>query len=305
MEKHVALAVPTLNPGDEWRHWLRAYDAQEIKPECFVIDSCSDDETPALSRQAGLSTYTIERASFNHGGTRNYALELCSDFDYVVFMTQDAILADSNSIRNILKPFEDLEVAAVCGRQLPRPGAGAIEAHARLFNYPAESRSNSIIEAGILGLKVAFLSNSFAAYRMSTLKELNGFPDDVIFGEDMYTAAKLLKTGHKIAYAADACVYHSHSYSMIQEFKRYFDMGVFHAREPWIRKEFGAAEGEGLKFVISELKYLARNALWRVPEGMLRTVLRYSGFRMGLVERHIPLKIKRKISMNPGYFKIE
>ena len=81
---------------------------------------------------------------------------------------------------------------------------------------------------------IAFISNSFAAYRVSVLKEVGGFPDDVIFGEDMFVATKMLKAGYKIAYAAGACVYHSHDYSLWQEMKRYFDMGVFHAREPWI-----------------------------------------------------------------------
>jgi rhamnosyltransferase len=113
----------------------------------------------------------------------------------------------------------------------------------------------------------------------------------------------LLKSGCKVAYAADACVYHSHDYSLWQEFERYFDMGVFHAREPWIRREFGGAEGEGLKFVISELKYLLNNAFWRIPEGMFRTLIRYTGFRLGLMEKWLPLWLKMRLAMNKGYFK--
>jgi rhamnosyltransferase len=154
-------------------------------------------------------------------------------------------------------------------------------------------------------LKTAFLSNSFAAYRVSALREVGGFPKKVIFGEDMYVAAKFLESGYKIAYSADACVYHSHRYTILQEFSRYFDMGVFHAREPWLRQALGGAENEGLRFVISEIKYLSRHAFWLIPEAMLRTIMRYAGFRLGLMEHHISLKNKRKISMNPGYFKTE
>jgi rhamnosyltransferase len=131
------------------------------------------------------------------------------------------------------------------------------------------------------------------------------FPADVIFGEDMYAAARLLQKGYTIAYAADACVYHSHDYTIMQEFKRYFDMGVFHSREPWIINELGKAEGEGVNFVISELRYLLRHAFWRIPEALLRSVLKYAAFRLGLIEAHIPLGIKRKLSMNPGYFKTQ
>lgn len=219
------------------------------------------------------------------------------------FLTQDAILKESNSIEMILRPFHEDKVAAVCGRQLPRKWAKLIEAHARLYNYPLESSIKTFLDIKKFGLKTAFISNSFAAYRVSALNQIGGFPKDVIFGEDMYVATKLLKAGYKIAYSAEACVYHSHGYSLWQDMKRYFDMGVFHAREPWIRQELGGAEGEGVKFVISEFKYLLKHAFWRIPEGVLRTLLRYTGFRLGLFENHLPLWLKRRLAMNKGYFK--
>jgi len=300
------LVVPTLNACDEWQAWLDAFDSQTIKPDrLLVIDSDSSDNTVALAKSYGFDVEVVKRSEFDHGGTRQRGVESFHDVDVCVFLTQDAIFSDCYSLNQILQPFHDGSVAAVCGRQLPRKQATPIEAHARLYNYSSESFTRSIKDAKQFGLKTAFISNSFAAYRVSALKAVGGFPENVIFGEDMYVAAKLLLSGCKIAYAADACVYHSHDYSMIQEMKRYFDMGVFHARDPWIRQQFGIAESEGLKFVISEIKYLSRHAFWRIPEGLLRTVLRYVGFRMGLVERSIPLNIKRKISMNPRYFKIE
>ena len=118
----------------------------------------------------------------------------------------------------------------------------------------------------------------------------------------MHLAARMLKAGYKVAYEAGACVYHSHGYSITHEMKRYFDMGVFHAREPWIRQKLGGAEGEGVKFVISEFKYLLRYAFWRIPESALRILLRYTGFRLGLLEQKLPLWLKRQFAMNKGYF---
>jgi rhamnosyltransferase len=217
-------------------------------------------------------------------------------------MTQDAILADVNSLCHILEPFNDDLVAAVCGRQLPKKHAAPIESHARLYNYPSQSCLRSIHDAEKIGLKTAFISNSFAAYRVQSLLEVGGFPENVIFGEDMFVAAKLLQAGYKIAYAADACVYHSHTYTVWQEFRRYFDMGVFHSREPWIRDALGNAEGAGLKFVVSEIDYLIRHSFWRIPEALLRTVLRYLGFRIGLEEQRLPSGIKRRFAMNKIYF---
>jgi rhamnosyltransferase len=124
----------------------------------------------------------------------------------------------------------------------------------------------------------------------------------VIFGEDMYVATRMLEEGGLIAYAPDACVYHSHSYTILQELRRYFDMGVFHAREPWIRRSLGGAESEGVKFVRSEISYLLRRSPWLIPAGLFRTLCRYAGFRLGLAERLLPVWIKQQLVMNKSYF---
>ncbi|MDX2503704.1 MAG: glycosyltransferase family 2 protein [Gammaproteobacteria bacterium] len=298
------LIVPTLNAGSGWVGWLDAFNSQTSMPDKqLVIDSSSTDKTKNLSKDYGFSVEVIKRGEFNHGGTRQYGLNFLGDVDVVVFLTQDAILSDVDSLSNILKPFHDSRVAAVCGRQLPRKQAASIEEHARLYNYSLQPNVKSINDVGEFGLKTAFISNSFAAYRVSALNEVGGFPKSVIFGEDMYVATKMLRAGYKIAYAADACAYHSHDYSLLQEMRRYFDMGVFHARDPWIRQELGGAEGEGLKFVVSELRYLLKHAFWRVPEGVLRTVLRYTGFRLGLAEASLPVCLKKRLAMNKGFFK--
>ena len=297
------LVCPTLNPGSSFHDWIVALRAQDYLPEkVLIIDSGSNDQTVSMAVKQGFEVLEINKEDFNHGGTRQKAVSNNQGYDIVIFLTQDAILSTANSLRAIIDAFKDENIAAVCGRQLPRPNAGAIESHARLFNYPDNSFVRSLKDSQKFGVKTAFLSNSFAAYRISALQEVCGFPDNVIFGEDMYVAAKLLKAGYKLAYEAHAGVYHSHNYSLIQEAKRYFDMGVFHSHEPWIKDEFGSAEKEGVKFVISEIKYLLGHAFWRIPEGLLRTILRYTGFRLGLAERHIPLKFKKKLSMCPGYF---
>lgn len=300
----VAVIVPTLNAAPEWSSWIAALlDTGFSSKDVYIIDSGSTDGTVKQAREAGFNVELIEPGDFNHGGTRQQAVTGLTGYEFVVFLTQDAILSGHDSIKSIISPFESERVAAVCGRQLPRVGVGPIEKQARLFNYPESSSINSIEDAQTKGLKAAFLSNSFAAYRISALYEIGGFPSNVIFGEDMYVATRLLMAGYGVAYAADACVYHSHSYSLWQEMRRYFDMGAFHANEPWIQQELGGAEGEGMKFVVSELRFLLGHAFWRIPEGLLRTLLRYTGFRLGLAEKRLPLWLKRKLAMNKGYFK--
>jgi rhamnosyltransferase len=299
-----AIVVPTLNAGLLWKECISALLATGTNvQDVYIVDSGSSDDTVEMAINAGFNVRQIELGSFNHGATRQLAVNDLENYDLVIFLTQDAILHDANSVRNIISPFDSPLVGAVCGRQLPRVKAGSIEEHARLFNYPETSSISSINDADVKGLKAAFLSNSFAAYRVSALLDVGGFPANAIFGEDMYVAARLLQAGYLVAYAAEACVYHSHGYSITQEFKRYFDMGVFHANEPWIRQALGGAEGAGIRFVISEYKYLLKHAVWRIPEGMLRTLFRYMGFRLGLSEKWMPLRLKRSLAMNNGYFR--
>jgi len=79
-----------------------------------------------------------------------------------------------------------------------------------LFNFPAKPFVGTYVDWKTHCLKTAFLSNSYAACRVSALLELGLFPEDVIFGEDMYVAVWVLQVGYNMVYAADACVYHSH-----------------------------------------------------------------------------------------------
>jgi rhamnosyltransferase len=173
--------------------------------------------------------------------------------DIVIFLTQDSILADSYAIEKMVKEFNADSVGVVCGRQLPHKEAGLFAAHARYYNYPAKSRTITKDDIPELGIKAAFVSNSFAAYRKSALQQVGGFPDNVILGEDMAVAAKMVLADWSVRYSAEARSYHSHDYSIIQEFKRYFDTGVFHRVESWLLEDFGVPESEGFKFLKSEV----------------------------------------------------
>jgi len=62
-----------------------------------------------------------------------------------------------------------------------------------LFNFPAKPFVGTYVDWKTHCLKTAFLSNSYAACRVSALLELGLFPEDVIFGEDMYVAVRVLQ----------------------------------------------------------------------------------------------------------------
>ncbi len=297
------VVVPTLNAAEDWPRLTTSLLGCVPSDRVLILDSSSTDGTAILATAAGFRLHVIPRSDFNHGGTRQLALKLLPDAEILVFLTQDVEVMGSNAVTRLLSAFVDPMVAAAYGRQLPRLGATYIEAHARFYNYPAQSSTRTLASREQLGFKAIFISNAFAAYRRDALMAVGGFPCDVIFGEDTITAARLLLAGWKIAYVADAQVNHSHSYTWIQEFKRYFDIGVLHAKESWLLDEFGGASGEGGRFVRSELRHLWPSSKLLIPSALVRTALKLLGYRLGRLEKKLSPEWKRRFSMNSAFWK--
>ncbi|WP_230853252.1 glycosyltransferase family 2 protein [Pseudomonas fluorescens] len=302
LRMRLACVVPTYNNRADLARLLDSLDKQTAIFDLYVVDSSSVDGTGDLATSRVKNVVTIPSSEFNHGGTRQMMVNQNPGYDVYVFLTQDAYLEDSNAIERLIMPFADEQVGAVCGRQLPHMDASPLAQHARLFNYPKNSKIKSLDDAPDLGLKTPFVSNSFTAYRGSALEDVGGFPKHVILSEDMFVAAKMLLSGWKIAYSGDAQCRHSHNYTIKEEFCRYFDQGVFHVREAWIREHFGGAGGEGLRYVKSELKFLglARLHLW--PASIVRNACKLLAYKLGQKEHRMSIGLKKKLGMYKGYW---
>lgn len=281
------LIIPTLNAGAQFRTLLEQLAAQTLPTQKLIVDSESTDGTAELAKNFGVEVLKIPRRTFNHGATRQFALEhLQKKFplDVIIFITQDVLLNDNESLATLVKIFgEDKSVGLSYGRQLPHKNATNEAKILRAFNYPPESQLRSLADKKIFGIKTAFASNSFAAYRIEALQSVGGFPSNVPLSEDMYVAAKMLLRGLKIYYAATAQVYHSHNYTAAQEFRRYVQIGKFHAQEPWIRETFGSAEGAGKKFVLMKLAALAKKNPLDCIGAIFRDAAKFFGYRVGRI----------------------
>ncbi|MEW6068867.1 MAG: glycosyltransferase family A protein [Nitrospirota bacterium] len=297
-----SIIIPTLNAERHIRRLLSVLNKQTIPIEVIVIDSASSDNTIKIAKSYGVKTITIKKEDFDHGGTRNLAVNHATG-NIIVFLTQDVMPADDHTIERLTKPFyEDEKIGATYGRQLPNPDATFFASHLRIFNYQDSSYVKSL-KNGDKGIKAPFLSNSLAAYRKSVLQEVGLFKGNLILAEDTYVGAKILLAGYKLAYISDAMVYHSHNYTALEEFKRYFDIGVFHKKEEWIMKTFGKAEGEGRRFIKSEIELLLKNKKYHlIPEFLVRNIFKYSGFILGQNYERLPLNVIKKMSMNKNFW---
>ena len=299
----VALIIPTYKAAKYWEPLSSGIRAQSLVPDrMIVIDSSSPDGTAELARRDGFEVLEIAPQDFNHGGTRQMGADHATDANILIYLTQDAVPFGTDAFANLVSAFADAKVAAAYGRQLPRQAATPIEAHARHFSYGDISVVRSWESRTTAGFKSIFFSDAFGAYRREALMSVGGFSSDVIFGEDTLAVARMHRAGWKTAYVADAMVRHSHSYSIAQEFSRYFDIGVLHARESWLLDHFGSASGEGRRFVLSELKYLMKHGVHHVPSAVARTFAKYLGYRIGRGESRIDPRLKCRLGLNRQYW---
>ena len=298
----ISLIIPTYNAQKYTPQLFERLKEQSLNFEFIVIDSSSTDDTVKIAKKYTNNIIIIPQSEFDHGGTRTKAAKIASG-DILVFLTQDALLVDNNSVELLVDAFTSSNIGAVYGRQLPYEESSLFGSHLREFNYGSKSYIRTYEDRTKYGIKTAFLSDSFAAYRRDALESIGWFKDGLIVGEDSYAGAKIILQSYALAYVADARVYHSHSYSIIQEFKRYFDIGVFHKRESWILKEFGKAEGEGGKYVKSEFIYLInKKAYLKIPEFFIRNGMKYLGYKLGYYHIKFSKSFSKKLSMHASWW---
>ncbi|MGH9186235.1 MAG: glycosyltransferase family 2 protein [Acidimicrobiales bacterium] len=300
----VALCIPTLNPGRWIDRLVPALAEQRLRPgTILVVDSASTDGSLGRFGAVGAEIISIARDRFDHGGTRNIVLDHV-DADVIVYLTQDAVPADEDALGALVEGLlGDPRTGVAYGRQLPHPDAGALARAHRAFNYPEQPEYRTAEDVSPLGVRAAFSSNSFAAYRREALEDIGRFPAPIVGSEDRWAAARLLQHGWGITYVAGAQVEHSHDYTLAQDFRRYFDIGAFQASEPWFEAYLGRPEPEGARLARRQVEWL-RQAGVRLP--LLRVIAHagtsWLGFQAGRFHRRLPPGLAARWSTAPAYF---
>ena len=278
----VSVIIPTLN-AERWiSQQLNMLLSQTVEAEIIVIDSGSSDGTPGLIRRFAPRVRLLEilPKDFDHGGTRDFALRQ-STGDYVLFFTQDAIPTDTRCIEKLLAAFSSPDIAAVYGRQIARPDAPEYEKLTRQFNYPDQPKVWRKADIPYYGVKSYFFSNVCSAYRREAYFPVGGFDTPILCNEDMMMAAKLLHAGYALAYTPEAAVYHSHRYTLGEEYRRNQKIGlVMEQYRPRLKGAEANAEGwRMLRFVGGELA--RRRRCGELLSFYIHVAARFAGNRVG------------------------
>lgn len=213
----------------------------------------SKDNTEELLKKLKIEYTKINKEEFSHSLTREQAA-LSSKADIVVFTTQDIIIEREDWLYNLTKDISDGKVQACFSRQLCTNNT--IEKYTREKNYPNKSRIVSKENIKELGLQTFFFSDAASAINREIFEELNGYDGKKLpTNEDMYIAYKLITKGYKIKYCADSEVIHSHTFTLKQLYKRYYDTGLFFGMNSFLDKYGTTKAGGGMA------KYILKRAI--------------------------------------------
>ena len=226
----VSLVMPTWNAGPLLEEVLTAVDRQPgaDQLERVAIDSGSRDDTVACLRRHGFQVETIPQSEFDHGATRDRAIERCRG-EIIVLLTQDATPANSEWLPRLLESYADPKVAAAYCKQIPRPDCNPVLA-ARLAEWTAGKDTPVVQQVAdaaefaalppLERLARAAYDNVAGSVRRSAWEQLRfgrrAFGEDVAFGK------RALLAGWKLVFQARSVVIHSHNRSPRAEGRRIY-----------------------------------------------------------------------------------
>ncbi len=305
----VDIIIPVYKPDKTFFELIRKLEEQTFPVNKIIIMNTEEKYfeqlfygSRLLEHYSNIKVYHLSKKEFDHGLTRHVGVKK-SDADIFIMMTQDAIPADDKLVMQLVNALGREKVVSAYARQLAKEDCGVIENYMRQFNYPDVSMVKSAKDLEKLGIKTYFCSNVCCAYRREIYDKLGGFVRKAIFNEDMIYAAKVIQSGYRIAYAAEAEVYHSHNYTCKQQFKRNFDNGVSQAEHPEVFADV-PSEGEGIRSVKTIIKYLKANKQEKlIPKLIMQSGCKYLGYRMGKGYKRLPKKWVLAFTMNKEYWK--
>lgn len=224
----VPVVIPTLNAGPLLEKVLGALEEQAgFRCDVIAVDSGSTDGTRERLRRHGARVIDVSSDRFNHGETRNAGLAQAAG-EYAVLLVQDAVPASRDWLEALLEPLlSDPAVAGSFARQRPAPGASRLTAH-YLSRWVAAQPAPRVV--GPLSRE------AFAELPPAVRHDLCAFDNvcacvrlpvwrsrpfrRVSIAEDLEWGRDVLLDGHKLAYVADAAVWHSHDRSVVYELQR-------------------------------------------------------------------------------------
>jgi rhamnosyltransferase len=233
MTPTVSIALVTRNGAETLPALLDAVRRQRggFSVQIVAVDSGSTDGSLALLQRSADRVIAVPPERFNHGLTRNLAIEhTCGEL--IVLIVQDALPIGESWLSELAAPLlADERVGGTFSRQIVRPDASAITR--AYFAHAEAARNHSFVQAPLTHHDLAALhptdrlrrctfDNVCACIRRSLWREIP-FRETPI-AEDLEWARDVLLAGYRLEFVATSCVFHSHDRSARYELARTYQL---------------------------------------------------------------------------------
>ncbi len=212
----VSIIMRSFNEAWALRETLPALRAQALTDwELIVIDSGSTDGSQELIRAANPEHFIqIQPHEYNPSRVMNQGMKLARA-EHCIFLNADATPQSGHWLGPLVRTLSETNVAAVYGRQIPRPDCQAVYAcdYARCFGRGRESRRWE-----------HFFSMVSSGVRKSVWAQ-RGFREDLQYAEDDDFSRWCIAAGHLVHYVPESIAMHSHNYTAPQAHKRAYGDG--------------------------------------------------------------------------------
>lgn len=209
----VSIVIRTLNEERYLEKLLIMISRQKVRDfqvETVLIDSGSTDNTIEIARRYNCKITNIRKEEFSFGRALNRGCDFASG-DILVFISGHCVPVDEHWLQDLCQPLIDEKAVYSYGRQIGDHNSNYSETRIFAKYFPENS---AIPQNGF------FCNNANSALLRSTWS-IYPFDEELTGLEDMELAKRLVSEGKKIAYVAEAAVFHHHSESWEQVRRRF------------------------------------------------------------------------------------
>jgi glycosyltransferase involved in cell wall biosynthesis len=178
--------------------------------EVILVDSGSTDSTVAIAERMGARILHIPKEHFSFGRALNLG---CNEAvgDILLFASAHVYPVYKDWVENMIRPFNDLDVGLVYGRQIGNENTRFSEHIIFARWFPRQSNYNQ---------STPFCNNANCAIRKS-LWFGQPFDESLTGLEDLDWANRIMLKKYKIIYVAEAAIVHVHEETATKIRNRY------------------------------------------------------------------------------------